>query len=448
MQNSKVFKLLFAFTHQERQRFLDFLKSPYFNFNDDIIRCFVALLPSLQKTKPIEQNEAELWKKIYANKKFDKARFHRVCSDLLKEAERFLAYSRFAQQKSLQNAYLAQSLNEKKMMQHLPHLLKQAKIQHQKQIFHDSEFYYQQYLIEAEQNNFIELQKKRMDDKNLKTVMHNLDVFYLSKKLQYCIAILHYKNLTSVDSEIALMDEILSHLHKRAYDEYPIIHVQYIILQTLIDSDNEQHFQDLKLLFKRSDNTLPMEYLKEIYTFSIQYCIRKINAGLLKYFQEIFSLYKEGLKQKILINDGEISPYEYKNIITVGLRVNETDWTEKFINNYRKLLPPEHQENAYTFNIARLYFFQKKYDDVLNLLQQVEYNDVFYLLDSKITLLKTFYELREFDSLSALLDSFKMLLRRKKIISEEYRIIYTRFVMFLKKLSQVMSPSKFAQNRT
>jgi hypothetical protein len=92
--------------------------------------------------------------------------------------------------------------------------------------------------------------------------------------------------------------------------------------------------------------------------------------------------------------------------------------------------------------MARVYFFRKEYDKVLELLQQVEYDDVFYLLDAKLTLVKTFYELKEFESLSALLDSFKMLLRRKKIISDEYRIIYTRFILFLKKLIQANEKKK------
>ena len=147
MQTSKVFRLLKVFSHQERQRFSDFLKSIYFNYNDDVIRCFAALLPSLQKTKPIEQSELDIWKKIFPSKKFDKAKFHRVCSDLLKEAERFLAYHKFSQNKTLQNVFLLQSMNEKKMMQHLPHLLQQSKINQQNKPIKITNFYFTQFLI-------------------------------------------------------------------------------------------------------------------------------------------------------------------------------------------------------------------------------------------------------------------------------------------------------------
>ena len=75
--------------------------------------------------------------------------------------------------------------------------------------------------------------------------------------------------------------------------------------------------------------------------------------------------------------------------------------------------------------MARVYFFKKEYDKVLELLQQVEYDDVFYLLDAKVALIKTFYELEEIDSLVALLDSFKMLLRRKKILPKILELITT-----------------------
>jgi len=124
------------------------------------------------------------------------------------------------------------------------------------------------------------------------------------------------------------------------------------------------------------------------------------------------------------------------------LRLHEYKWVENFIKKYNPFLPVNEQENAYTFNMARVFFFQKKYDQVLNLLQQVEYNDVFYMLDAKLTLIKTFYELEENDSLDALLDSFTMLLRRKKLISQQYRNIYTKFAFYVKKMLRYTDKSK------
>ncbi len=445
MKNSKVFKLLKTFSHQERQRFADFLKSIYFNYNDDIIRCFAAILPSLQKTKPIEQTELDLWKKIFPSKKYDKAKFHRVCSDLLKEAERFLAYHKFSQNKTLQNVYVLQSMNEKRAMAQLPHLLKQSKTEHLKQTLHDSEFYYQQYLIEAEQNNYQEKLNSRKDDKNLKSVMNYLDKYYLIMKLQCCCAILHYKNITNIDADLVLMDEILLHLKNTSYKEIPVINIFYHILLTQLEKENEQHFQQLKKLLLENSKSFEKPLAREMYAHAIQYCIKKINSGSLNYYRELFHIYKETLAKKLIQVNNELSPYEYKNIITTGLRLGEFNWIEKFIVEYKNQLPIEHQENAFTFSMARVYFFKKEYDKVLELLQQVEYDDVFYLLDAKVALIKTFYELEEIDSLVALLDSFKMLLRRKKDIAENLRIHYNNFVVYVKKLVSTSDRKKIIQ---
>src|SRR5690606_22243304 len=60
--------------------------------------------------------------------------------------------------------------------------------------------------------------------------------------------------------------------------------------------------------------------------------------------------------------------------------------------------------------------------------------DVFYLLDSKTTLMKTYYELDEASAFYSLKDSFRILLRRKKLISEQSRVNYLNFLQLISKL--------------
>lgn len=443
MQNTKIFKLLDVLSHPERQRFLEFLKSPYFNQNDALVKSFVALLPSLQKTKPIEQNEQQIWKQIYPGKKYDKARFHRVCSDLLKEAERFMAYFKFAQNKSLQNVYTLQSLNEKRAMEHLPHYMNFTYNQHKKNELKDGDYHYIQYLIEDQKSRFgVNINKRGGHDNNSMEAIKQLDIFYIAQKLQYYNALLHYKTISSVSGEIYFIDEIISQIKKGTFDDYNLIKIRYTIYNTLIDVENEKHFEELKKLITLHSSSLTNEIIKEMYLFAIQYCIKRLNSGVQKYYSELFELYKSALGLGVLLNSNEISPYEFKNIITIGLRIGKFDWVENFIINYKNQLPKEHQENAFTFNMARVYFFRKEYDKVLSLLQKVEYDDVFYLLDSKHILIKTFYELNEIESLTALIESFNMLIRRKKIVSDDYRLKYSRFISFVKKMVNIGEKAK------
>jgi len=64
------------------------------------------------------------------------------------------------------------------------------------------------------------------------------------------------------------------------------------------------------------------------------------------------------------------------------------------------------------------------------LLQEVQYNDIFYQLDAKTTLLKTYYELGEWQPLYSLKDSFRILLRRKRLITPQQKANYLNLLNF------------------
>ena len=124
-----------------------------------------------------------------------------------------------------------------------------------------------------------------------------------------------------------------------------------------------------------------------------------------------------------------------RNITTVGLQLKEYDWVENFIQIYTNYLPKAHRDNALNYNLAKVYFSQKKYDQVIEQLREVEYKNHMYALGGKSVLLKTYYELKEFSPLDSLIDSFRIYIRRNKIISKEVKQQYLNLLRFVKKLS-------------
>ena len=140
-----------------------------------------------------------------------------------------------------------------------------------------------------------------------------------------------------------------------------------------------------------------------------------------------------------MLENGQISEGVFKNTVTIGLRVNEFDWVEDFIREYAPYLPSNIRENARTFNLANVYSHQKKYDQVIELLRDVEYSDIVYALGSKLVLLRTYYESDEYMAMDSLIDSFKIYLRRNKVISKGLKREYNNFLIFLKKLSTLSS---------
>lgn len=435
MEHTKLFQLLQTLTVYELNRFDKFLCSPYFNEDERLVKLIAILTPAFKKQEPETLKQADIWKAVYGTTKFSNLKFARLFSDLLKKLEEFIVIDHLKQSEANKQQQLLNQLTSRKLARHYPEAAKLARKKLEATTYRDGDFYLQLFQIEAQQNSFLELQNQRSNEKNLLQTINALDTYYLINKLNYLAAVLHYKNFLALEGEVALAAEILAHLKSHPYNNVPAIAIYHRIVLSLIEPQQEEHFHELKNLLAKSHSLFPKSTARNMYAFAINFCIRRINFGKLEYVKELFHLYQRMLKAGLMNDDaGMISQFDYKNIVTVGLRCNDTGWTEKFIRDYKNHIPKAERQNAYTFNLAKLYFYQRKFDKVLPLLQNVAYSDIFYQLDSKTTLMKTYYELGDYLPLMSLKESFRILLRRKKVISEQNRINYMNFIRYTMKL--------------
>ena len=437
MPDSKLNTLLSTLTVYELNRFGKFLHSPYFNEDEKLIQCFELLSPALKKQSAPFMQKA-IWKELFGAKKFNSLKFARLYSDLAKKLDEFLVHDSIRNNESERLKKIASIYNDRKLTNYFQPALKLANQKHQKQPYRDAGFYLQQFELEEAQNAYLELQNQRSTEKNINQTIQALDRFYFIQKLNYLSALLHYKKFLSADGDVALATEILSHLEQNPPVDVPAIAINYRIVLSLKEPDQEAHFEELKNLLAKHAWQFHKTTARNFYAFAINFCIRSVNFGKLKYVAELLSLYKEMLQKDLMTDSSDtLSQFDYKNIVTVALRAHDAAWAEKFIRDYKNKLPRADRQNAYTFNLARVHFYRKRFDKVLPLLQDVAYTDIFYQLDSKTTLLKTYYELGEYLPMMALKESFRILLRRKKLISEQNRVNYMNFMRFTMKLYRI-----------
>lgn len=278
----------------------------------------------------------------------------------------------------------------------------------------------------------------------LQNLSDNLDVYYIANKLKYCCEILNRQNILQVTYQAPFLDFIVQYLQKGYLKNIPLIAVYFQLLLMLRHSNTELHYTKLKTIVKKYNADFTVNELRDMYAFIQNYCIRQINSGNLKYLQELFGIYKRMLEQKIIFENNELAHSQFKNITAIALRVNEFDWAENFINIYSSSLNKTLRRNAVHYNLARLYFARKQYRQSLKQLTAVEFTDVYYHLDSKSLLLKIYYETEEFETLFSLINTFRVYLRRSKLISEYQRSVYANLVTQTRRLAKIKSGSKYS----
>ena len=202
----------------------------------------------------------------------------------------------------------------------------------------------------------------------------------------------------------------------------------------LLDESREEHYFALKLLMKEFIFSLPMDMQRDIYTTAISYCITKGNQSISKFDRESFELFKESVERDIIQENNEISVPVFRNIVFISVKVREFEWAEKFIEVKKGLINQKFRENAVNFSLARLEMNRENYDKVLDYLQLINYDDVWYQLGAKIMQAAAYYKLDEFDALESFLNAFKMYINREKSLTKERKTTHANFIKYTKKL--------------
>jgi hypothetical protein len=225
------------------------------------------------------------------------------------------------------------------------------------------------------------------------------------------------------------------------YMEEPAVKI-YLSVYELLKNKAENDFLHLKNLLAQHLNCFTVVEQRELFTYCMNYCIRQINSSNDAYLHHYLDIFWLILDKKILFLNENLPIADYKNAIAIGLRAGEYTRIEQFIQAYSAFLPDEFRNNAVSYNLAKLYFAKKDFDKVIDILNKVQYDNVFYALDSRWTLLKTYYELDEINVLESQIDAFRLYLLRNKTISTVTKKQYKQLLQYLKKIIVLQGSSK------
>ncbi len=439
--STKLVAVLQSFDVWTLNRLEKFIKSPYFNVNEQITQLFVLLTDLIKSNteKELWPDKESVWELIHENEDYVDARLRKYFSDSLRLVEEFLIIEALNSKPLNKATLLLSSISSNRLKVMENQAIKTARTQSKRAIDRSSEYYYNQYTIEKELYDLEGYEIKRMEKLNVEKIISHLDKFYFAEKLRFYSTILSQKNIAEHEYNILFLEEILKHIEEHGYEDEPHIRLYFLIVKLASDPYNEEIFQQVKEGIMSNINIFPQDEGRDLYNAALNFCIRQLNRGNLKYQNELFDLYKSSIKDRIIFLNDEITHSTFRNVVLIGLRLNQFDWVDNFINNYSQYLNEAYRENVVNFNKARMHYYKKDYDEVVVLLSQVEFSDMSYSLQAKALLLGTYYELKEIGPLYSFIDSFRTFLNRNKTkMTEERRKNYINLTSFVKKLADVI----------
>jgi len=446
MENSKLLDLLRSFSTREWRRFGDFLRSPYFNRSETPMLLFDWLEKQIRNGVPLLERSVA-FSVIYPALPYNDAQMNQALTQLLRLAEQFVGQLQFEQDDFFPDYFAIQALAERNLEKNYRFRLEKKRSTLYAAPLQNARYFLESYWLEDIVAYRRVEQAGVQYNEDIQRAADSLDNFYLATKLRYTLFMLTSEKMLAVPYRLALAQEINVFIASHpAQHRAPLVHAYHLIYQLLTKEDGQAEFVELRDSLPDFEQRLNQKEVEEIYQYALNYCNLQSNAGKLHYQAESLALYIRGIDSGILLTRGQLSPWNFKNVVKLGLLQQKFDWIETFINEKTVLLQPELREDAFHFNLAELYYHIGERDKALIHLNRAEFTHIAYQLAAKIMLAKIYFETGADMALDSLLHAFNAYLRRNKVISEEVRRSYLNFVVLLRRI-MVALPEQYGAIR-
>ncbi len=439
MKENKVIELIKSFSPAEFKKFGDFVKSPFFNKNVHLISMYEYFSKHSADFEKLKLIYEDMFRFIYRSEKYSELKVRSLISAFVKLIEQYLIYISSSKNIIYQKTLLVNTLHQRNLIKNFRSALKETMEYQKKQFTRDEDYYYNQIYLEVEAlNHFLERNTKINED-DFDKISENQNLYFILTKLN----LLHFMFLQmreATDSHgqrVWMMNEIIAYIESKLpaiSKEHPLIYMKYLILMTMMKPEQVINFNRLKKFVTDNHDKLSGNVQAYIFKALTDYCALRCNGPDIEFKSERFKVYKIMEDKGILNKSKYITVVDFNNAIISALETGKFLWADKFFNKYKERLLPELHEAAINLAKTQIFFYKKKYDDALETLNNVSYNNHYFYLQSKKMLAKIYFEKNDYESITYIIDTTRHYLKRNSGISRINWELFSKFFVYLKRL--------------
>lgn len=440
MSNLLAFDLVQSLQPEEAVGFRSFLKSEqgHHLFKADHLELLFDILYQYSKTENTAFIEKEvLYEKVFPGKPFVKNKVEKLASDLNTAIRQYLLMQRYFSEENDMQRQLDWLVELRKRA--LTNRHQQAWLKVKKQLEFEAveslDQYWFKFLLEKEQHDWLsEFNPK--SDMNIPASINQLDQFYYAYRTEG----LNRLNLISKQSLLEKEASTMVALPWVVPDDITrkgklvqILNAIYTLLQS--EAPSVEGFQMLLDQITVHEQQFDESTLKGFYAYVRNFCVLLIDSGRNEFTQLMHEIQKQNLDQGYFYFDGKIPPASILNIIKIGIKVGEVEWSKNMVENHKdRILGDNEDRDYYRLMLSICYFGEKTYEQAIEVLPLASTNPTFYLMARRIEL-KVYYEMQS-DLLSYKMDAFRMFMRRtgQKTYPVDVYEQYINFVNFIRQL--------------
>lgn len=430
MRNFLVFQALSTLTGREFVEFEEFVRSPFFN-KSGVEEALLHYFKDCIRENRLPEKEAA-FQAVFPGRPYKDERLRFANTSLLALLDHYLSYRETMAEPEANGLRLVSAYRKRRLQKHFSAALRDTEKRLERYLFRHADYYDYRYQAAWEQYQF-DTSERRSGSLNLQELSDYLDVAFSIRKLRLACLVISHQTFEKAEYEIRSVASALecADLHG---EDIPVLLLYACCFRFLTQPDNaKEFFYQATTLLNQNAALLPSDELRPLYLLAINFGIKQMNDGYPEWPRATLDLYQQALQRELLLENGQLSRFAFNNIAAIALRLNELDWAEQFVEQYRPFLEREWRELTASLNRARIAYARNQPREALLHLQRADYKDPLNNLIAKTLQLKIYYETSEYDSLESHLHSMQTFIRRHTRIGY-HRTNYMRIVQYTGKL--------------
>ncbi len=433
MQNSKLITLLKALSPEEFRQFYRYIRTPFFTKSADLLKLYEAIRKHYPDFNSPKLEKERLFKHLYPKETFNDARLRNLMLKISKILEEYLLYLEFQQDEFQRKSTLTRIYKKRNLNVIFKQKTDELLTDLDKQPYRDATFSFEKYQLAQDYYFHSGVVQQRQKIDSLIAALTHLNDFYAIERLRLGIELSNRSRIFKEDHNFSPFH--YETLHPTTNKVYRL----FLDIYNLLSNNEEALFDSAKQQFISSFNLLNPSDATVIIQSLLNFAIQQFAKNEAHYTKEAFELYKLGLKQNILLQDGFIRKDSFLNISVIGSKLEAFEWVANFIETYKEQLDPTVKSDIITLAKCFLAFNQADYQVIPDELNDYQFKNPLYKINAKTILIRAYFKLFESDETYGDMviyscNAFEKFIKREPTLHHHKKEPYLNFSFLLKKI--------------
>lgn len=448
MEKSTVIEILRTFTKEELACFGDFVSSPYFNKNSNVIKLYRTISRYAPDYTPEKIKRELIWKSIFHEKKYNYGIMKNLIHELSNLAKDYMAIEKINSSEMYHNRFLIPAAREK----NLPGLHKKL-IEKQKKLIAamvKDEFYYEELIAASREHLSANIDNTYIDEVKITMQQSDLKLFLL-KTFIGSLSLLTEEQRTNIKHDFTLTNSLMKYFEENLtkFSDDGILTIYFYLLKSSMELENDKLYFETRKLVEDNFHLMNNQTRRNCYAVFIAQCNRKIykypekNAACMK---ELLQIHLEMLERSLFSAENSLNIHieMFRNIVIMCNFGKETEILAGVTDKYIQLVSNTDTGSLLNYTGAFLNFMKGNFEKCLEHCTKINFLKLYqpakgsywFKNDIKQLEIMCFYELRLVEEFLAANDSYRHFIVNCKQMNEIMKERNLKFNQFANKLMQ------------